>query len=359
MRWQSRKSLNGFEPHSGTRRSHAMLARHPSTGSRAMAMTTAIVKRRLAAIFCADVAGYTRLMNADAAATLRLLAAHREVTDRLIAQHDGRIANTAGDSILAEFPNALDAAQCALAIQERLAVVNAEMPEARRLSFRIGIHVGEAMVRDGDLFGDSVNVAARMQSLAEPGCICLSGSAHDYVHRTLPVIFEDLGPQQVKNLDKPVQCYRLRPSDTPSLRAIPPVHRRNEANLMRRCHEMMRKELAAVTVPEGLEPLELAMLASLADVPGIDADRLASRVGIYLSDPQRFLEHLARLDLVAREGAGWSVTKKGSELAGRLRAPVHAAIDRVMAPLSDSEREILINLLARVIKANEAKTEAG
>jgi class 3 adenylate cyclase len=222
-----------------------------------MTMTTAIVKRRLAAILCADVAGYTRLMNADEVATLRLLAAHREITDRLIAQHDGRIANTAGDSILAEFPSALDAAQCALAIQERHAVVNAEMPEERRLSFRIGIHVGEAMVRDGDLFGDSVNVASRMQSLAEPGCICLSGPAHDYVHRSLPGVFEDLGPQQVKNLDKPVQCYRLRPSDTLPLRAIPPVHRRNEANLMRRCYEMMRKEIVGVTEAEGLEPRRL------------------------------------------------------------------------------------------------------
>src|SRR5262245_33829747 len=135
------------------------------------------VQRRLVAIFCADVAAYTLLINADEAGTLRLLAAHREMTDRLIAQHGGRIANTAGDSILAEFPSAVDALQCALGIQERIAAVHEDVPEERRVCFRIGLHVGEAIVRNGDLFGDAVNVTARMQGLAEPGAICLSGSA--------------------------------------------------------------------------------------------------------------------------------------------------------------------------------------
>src|SRR5262245_11459783 len=110
------------------------------------------VQRRLAAIFCADVAAYTLLMNRDEAGTLRLLSSHRETTDRLIAQHGGRIANTAGDSILAEFPSAVDALQCALGIQERIAAVHKEIPEERRVRFRIGVHVGEAMVKKGDLF---------------------------------------------------------------------------------------------------------------------------------------------------------------------------------------------------------------
>ena len=158
-------------------------------------------QRRLAAIFCADVAGYSRLMNADEAGTLRLLNSHREMTDRLIQQHGGRIANTAGDSILAEFSSAVDALQCALGIQERIAAVHEEVPEEHRVSFRIGLHVGEAMVRNGDLFGDGVNVAARMQALAEPGTVCMSGTAHGFVYRVMPIAFEDLGPQSVKNLD--------------------------------------------------------------------------------------------------------------------------------------------------------------
>src|SRR6185436_8790162 len=113
-----------------------------------MAKASLNALRRLAAIFCADVAGYNRLMSADERGTLRLLMSHREVTDREIVQHGGRIANTAGDSILAEFPNALDAVQCALTVQERLAAVNDAVPTERRVMFRVGVHVGEVMVRD-------------------------------------------------------------------------------------------------------------------------------------------------------------------------------------------------------------------
>src|SRR5262245_56371880 len=169
------------------------------------------VQRRLAAIFCADVAAYTLLMKADEAGTLRLLLSHRETTDRLIAQHGGRIANTAGDSILAEFPSAVDALQCALGIQERIAAVHHEVPEKRRVSFRIGLHVGEVMVRNGDLFGDGVNIAARMQSLAKPGTVCLSGAAHEYARRVWSIAFEDLGLQSVKNLDDPIRAFLARP----------------------------------------------------------------------------------------------------------------------------------------------------
>jgi hypothetical protein len=119
-------------------------------------------------------------------------------------------ASPAGDSILAEFPSVVDALQCALGIQERIGGVNDEVPEERRVSFRIGIHVGEAMVRSGDLFGDAVNVAARMQGLAQPGAVCLSGSAYEYVHTVLAVTFEDLGTQLVKNLDSPIRAYLTR-----------------------------------------------------------------------------------------------------------------------------------------------------
>src|SRR5688572_31268202 len=125
------------------------------------------VERRLAAIFAADVAGYSRLMNRDELGTLRMLTAHREIMDRLIAEHGGRIANTAGDSVLAEFPSAVDAVQCAVAVQERLGDVNATTPEDRRLRFRIGIHLGDVAVRAGDLLGDGVNIAARLEGLAE------------------------------------------------------------------------------------------------------------------------------------------------------------------------------------------------
>ena len=174
-----------------------------------MTQSSATVQRKLAAIFAADVAGYSRLMGQDETGTLRTLEAHREVMDGLIAEHGGRIANTAGDSVLAEFPSAVDAVTCAVAVQEGLAEANESLPEDRRLQFRIGIHVGDVMVRGGDLFGDGVNIAARLQALAEPGGAVISGAAHDYVRKALPLTYADLGPQPVKNIDEPVRAYRV------------------------------------------------------------------------------------------------------------------------------------------------------
>jgi adenylate cyclase len=173
------------------------------------------VKRKLAAIFAADVAGYSRLVGSDEVGTLRLFTAHREILDGLIAEHRGRIANTAGDSVLAEFPSAVDAVQCAVEAQERLAEANQSLPADRRLEFRIGVHVGDVVVQPHDLFGDGVNIAARLQTLAEPGGICISGAVHEHVRRLLPLRFSDLGPQVVKNIDEPVRTYLLSSSTAP------------------------------------------------------------------------------------------------------------------------------------------------
>jgi adenylate cyclase len=265
-----------------------------------MTRPASTVRRRLAAIFCADVAGYARLMNADEVGTLRLLNAHRGIADRQIDQHGGRIANTAGDSILAEFPSAVDAVQCALGIQERIAVANEDVPDERRVAFRIGVHVGEAMVRNGDLFGDGVNIAARMQGLAGPGLVCLSAAAHEFVSRVLPLAFEDLGPQSVKNLDTPVRAYLARPSGPPLSRALPPVHRHNEFHLGRRFRAILLDALLEVIKPERLTPVEPAVLASLHDEPGIDERRLAERIGVRHAGIRRMLKHLEARDLVAR-----------------------------------------------------------
>ncbi len=167
------------------------------------------VERRLAAIFAADVAGYSRLMEQNEVRTLHALTAHRGIMDRLIAEHGGRIANTAGDSVLAEFPSAVDAVQCAVTVQEALGQANQDNPEAERLQFRIGVHVGDVMVRGGDLLGDGVNVAARLESLAAPGGVCISGTAHAFVRKALPLAYHDLGPHTVKNIEEPVQVYRV------------------------------------------------------------------------------------------------------------------------------------------------------
>ncbi len=167
------------------------------------------VQRRLAAIFAADVEGYSRLMGADEVGTLRTLTAHREIMDRLIGEHGGRIANTAGDSVLAEFPSVVDAVQAAVEVQEALRTANATLPEDRQVRFRIGVHVGDVMVRRGDLFGEGVNVAARLQAIAKPGGVCLSGSAHEHVRKILPLAYTDLGLQRAKNIQEPVRAYAV------------------------------------------------------------------------------------------------------------------------------------------------------
>jgi adenylate cyclase len=173
------------------------------------------VSRRLVAVFAADVEGYSRLMGADEVGTLKGLTERRAILDRLIREYRGRVANTAGDSILAEFGSAVDAVQCAVEAQNALAEANSSLAPDRRISFRVGIHIGDVMVRGGDLFGDGVNIAARLQSIAKPGSVCISGATYDQVRKVLPMTFVDLGAQQVKNIEEPVRVYQVgTPSET-------------------------------------------------------------------------------------------------------------------------------------------------
>ena len=167
------------------------------------------MERRLAAILAADVEGYSRLMGTDEVGTLRDLTQRRTILDGLIAAHRGRIANTAGDSVLAEFGSAVDAVQCAVEAQAALAEANAALSPDHHINFRIGIHVGDVMVKGGDLFGDGVNIAARLQTLASAGGTCISGVAHDQVRKILPFAFSDLGAQQVKNIEEPVRAFAV------------------------------------------------------------------------------------------------------------------------------------------------------
>jgi class 3 adenylate cyclase len=167
------------------------------------------LERKLVAILAADVASYSRLMEIDEEGTLATLSTFRLVTDGLISRHEGRICGTAGDSILAAFGSALAAVQCAVDIQNELARSNNDVEKDRRMQFRIGINVGDVMLKDGDIFGDGVNIAARLEGLADPGGICISRGIHDHVMKKLPFEFEDLGEQTVKNIAQPVRVYRL------------------------------------------------------------------------------------------------------------------------------------------------------
>jgi class 3 adenylate cyclase len=182
-------------------------------------VSPAPVKRKLAAILAADAVGYSRMMAADEEGTMKILSAHRAVIDGIIEFHEGRIVSTAGDSVLAEFPSPIEAVRCAVEIQEALKTRNDSLPEAQRMQFRIGVNLGDVMVKGSDLLGDGVNVAARLQSIAEPGNIYLSSSVYDQIAGKLDLGFADLGDQALKNIDRPIHAYRI---EREGRRAAPP-----------------------------------------------------------------------------------------------------------------------------------------
>ena len=175
-------------------------------------MATTTATRRLAAILAADVAGYSRLMGADEEGTHKRLQAHRrELVDPKIREHSGRVVKNTGDGMLAEFSSVVDAVRCAVELQRVMIDREAVVPEERRIRFRIGINLGDVIVEDADIFGDGVNVAARLEALAEPGGICISRVVRDQIRDKLPYAFADLGEQSVKNIARPVRVYALRP----------------------------------------------------------------------------------------------------------------------------------------------------
>ena len=176
--------------------------------------------RRLAAILAADVAGYSRLMGADEEGTHERLRAHlRELIEPKIAEHRGRVVKNTGDGFLAEFASVVDAVRCAVEVQRGMAERNAARPPEKGIEFRIGINLGDVIAESEDIFGDGVNVAARLEALAEPGGICISRVVRDQVRDKLDYTFEDLGDQQVKNIARPVRVYAL----------LPEGHRRSSA----------------------------------------------------------------------------------------------------------------------------------
>jgi TolB-like protein/Tfp pilus assembly protein PilF len=167
------------------------------------------VERRLAAVLAADVAGYSHLMGLDEVGTARTLREHRKVIDALVAKHGGRLVKTTGDGVLLEFPSVVDAVECAVAVQEVMAQRNEGLPVDRRMLFRIGINLGDILIEGEDILGDGVNVAARLEGIAEPGGICISSSAYDQVHGKVTVEFTDLGEQALKNIARPVRAYAV------------------------------------------------------------------------------------------------------------------------------------------------------
>src|SRR6202051_655736 len=169
------------------------------------------VERRLAAILAADVAGYSRLMGANEEATLaQLKSVRRALVAPTIAAHRGRIVKTTGDGMLVEFASAVDAARCAVEVQRGMARQNADVRQDLRIEFRIGIHVGDIIIDDNDIFGDGVNIAARLEGIAEPGGVCISDDAHRQIRGKVDIPFDDIGSQSLKNIAEPMRAWRMQ-----------------------------------------------------------------------------------------------------------------------------------------------------
>ena len=170
------------------------------------------MKRKIAVIMAADVAGYSRLVSENEDEALARLISYREIFSEFVSRGDGRIFNTAGDAVLAEFPSAVDALRAAIDIQESIRTRNLEVPAKRQMRFRIGMTVGDVVEQDGDLLGDGVNVAARLEGLSEPGGICVSSSLHEQVHNKITISFRDIGLKELKNIATPVRVFAVSPA---------------------------------------------------------------------------------------------------------------------------------------------------
>jgi adenylate cyclase len=184
-------------------------------------MAEQILQRKLAAILSADVAGFSRLMGEDEAATVRTLGTCRNLVADVIAKHRGRVVDMPGDNVLAEFASAVDAVQAAAAMQAQLTECNAALPEPRRMTFRIGVNLGDVIEDEGRIYGDGVNIAARIQALAEPGGICVSGKVHEEVRRKLDAAFEDLGEHELKNIAGQIRVFRIQGANQRQAAAVP------------------------------------------------------------------------------------------------------------------------------------------
>ena len=279
------------------------------------------LERRLATILAADVAGYSRMMGQNEEATVQTLRDHRSVFDSLLAQHHGRVFNTAGDMILAEFPSAVEAVRCATEIQAALQTRNEHLPPERKMLFRMGINLGDVVVQQGDLLGDGVNVAARLQTVAEPGGICLSGSVYDQIRNKLSLHFRAMGEQKFKNIGQPVRTFTITSADVGGL---PSTMRVPSGKSM---WVMACAALVAIALAGGgywaYRDIEAKRLAQSALAAQLDAQKQAT------DDARRAAEEQSRraaetLALADRERQATEASKREATMTAQLQSAEEA-----------------------------------
>ncbi|MGF1476246.1 MAG: adenylate/guanylate cyclase domain-containing protein [Geminicoccaceae bacterium] len=228
------------------------------------------IDRRLTTIYCADVAGYSRLMDADEEGTLGRLREARKLMRGFIERHRGRVANTAGDGLLAEFPSATEAVQCAMEVQREMAGRNDLLPSEKRMDFRIGLNVGDVMVEDGDLFVEGVNVAARLQTMAEAGGILISGPVYDLVSHKMDVSYRFLGERTFKNIDDEIPVYSVVLGPSTTKFRLDQARRRKRKPLIKTV-----KQKSPGLVRPFLVPMALVLLAAITGTEGLIYPALA------------------------------------------------------------------------------------
>ena len=295
-------------------------------------MTGERVQRRLAAILAADVVGYSRLMDADEEATLRTLKAHRQIIDGLVTSYGGRVFGSAGDSVIAEFSSPVEAVRCAVDIQQNLEESNADLSEDRLMRFRIGINLGDVMVEGDDLLGDGVNVASRLEGLADAGGICISGTVYDQVAGKISQALEFMGEQTLKNIEGPVRAYRV---STERAETEPPA----------RAHASSALEFTPPERPS----IAIVPFKSLGADPDKDYIADGIRLGISATLTQLsglFLVHAPALNVY--RGKDVSAPSVGAEVGARyiLEGAVQQAGDRVRVTVQLTDVEAKQTILA-------------
>jgi adenylate cyclase len=317
------------------------------------------LERRLVAILAADIVGYSRHMERDEAGALATLSRLRVVADELIASHKGRITGTAGDSILAEFSSVVDALDCAVKIQAGVVAASEDQPPEQRMQFRIGVNVGDVMVKDGDIFGDGVNIAARLETLASAGGICVSRGVRDHVRKMGRYAFEDLGEQSVKNIAQPIRAFRLHGLEEGSLDAAvadPPLGLASPTAPPPAVSTPAPFELPFWdTIKESKDPAEFT--AYLDQYPnGVFASLAEARRDALMAEQEEPAAAPAAVpepDLVTMELAFWESIKESTDPA-EFAAYLVQYPDGSFAALADTRRRALMEAKAAPAAENAA-----